>query len=329
MSDGTETTDAHGPTRLSDAARALYERGRLEQGNLHADPGEPGLDELLESGFAIPNIWGENQYLLQGPHQVWRGRVHREVESIGEAVRRIQRLGDLVDTMPDWAVAGESGLQFLDNVDLANAEIQRALNEARTEVWTSHPHDRDEKTMTESLPGDLKRLDRGIGLRTIYLDRARSRKVQADWAAEVTRHGAEVRTLPGGFFRVVGVDDAFAVIPDHRPGRLSRTTAWKVTNPGMVAALREFYSQQWSQAEPWMGGHVRPTQDTVTTAMQRRILRDMSAGKSQSQIADRLRVNVKTVQNHLRPLYDTLGIASGDAFRLGEFWRDTEERFLP
>ncbi|MFD7233579.1 LuxR C-terminal-related transcriptional regulator [Streptomyces sp. NPDC059881] len=331
MTDSAEGASARQRLEVSDEARELYERGQLNNGDLHVLADEPGLDELLEKGLAVRNIWAKDMYLIQSLSDIWKSLVHREVGTIADAVRRIEEVRDFVANMPNQATsAGEGGIEFMDNKGSANGAIQRALDAAQTEVWTSHPHDRDEETMRKSLPEDLKRLDKGIGLRTIYPDTARSRKGEAMWASEVTCRGAEVRTAPGGFLRIVAVDDAFAMIPDHRPGRLSRMTAWRITHPGMMAVLREIYEQQWAQAEPWKGGHVRPVQEgTMTTQMQRKIMRDMSAGRSQAQIADRLGISVRSVQLHLRSLYDSLGITPGDAFRLGEFWRDTQERFLP
>ncbi|MFE7778425.1 LuxR C-terminal-related transcriptional regulator [Streptomyces sp. NPDC057445] len=329
MAESGEVSDTRGSAELSDAARELYDHGLAQQGNLHVPPNQPGLHELLAAGFAVRNAWAEDTYLLEDPHHVLQTHVQREVENINNAVARIRSARDLIATLPQQQASGETGIQYLDNKDLANAEITKALARVRKEVWTAHPHDRDKKVMLATVKGDSERLERGIALRTIYLDSARSRKWQADWAAAVTKRGAEVRTLPGGFLRMVMVDDVFALVPDNRPGHFSRVTAWKVTHPGMLAILRAYYEQQWARAEPWMGGHMRPTQGSVTTQVQRTILRDMSAGKSQAQIADRMRVSVKTVQNHLSALYNTLGITPGDAFRLGEFWRSTEERFLP
>ncbi|MFE7774896.1 LuxR C-terminal-related transcriptional regulator [Streptomyces sp. NPDC057445] len=311
---------------LTAEALALYHH--MARGSLVWPLGTPGLTELVEKGLAVRNPYEPDLYLLADQYHVYQTHVERDVAVIAAAAARLLRMPDAMSQLPQVLAQADGSCEYMADKAEANAEIIKALAGMTSHVWTAHPIDRAEGSILQSLPRDIDNLKRNLGLRTIYANSARNRPHMCHWAEQVTEHGAEVRTLPGGFMRMIIVDDVFVLLSDYRPGADIRGPAWKITHPGLVAAWIEVYRQQWHRAEPWMGGHVRPAEKTLTTTTQRRILRLMSAGHKQPQIASELGVTSRTVSAYLAPLYDKLGIAPGDQFRLGEFWRETQERFL-
>ncbi|MFB6627215.1 LuxR C-terminal-related transcriptional regulator [Streptomyces sp. NPDC056374] len=300
----------------------------MVQGELTQRSDEPGLQDLLDSSLIVRNIFETDLYLVADPFQVWRYHVNRERQGLAESLARMEAIEALFATLPARVESGESGVSFLASKDDANAEIIKALERARFRVFTSHHMVRPKKAMEDSLPRDLELIERGLALRTIFVAESRGRDGEAMWATEVTRRGAEVRTLQGNFRRMVLIDDAFVVLGDYtRPA--SAKTGWKVEHDGMLAFAAAVFEDQWRRAEPWMGGELgeAPT-ETVTTPMTRSILSGLSRGRTQASIANELGVSTRTLTNHLTRLYEQLGFEPGDQFRLGRWWATSEERHL-
>jgi DNA-binding CsgD family transcriptional regulator len=299
----------------------------MSQGEMGQNPDTPGLEELLDYGLVVHNIFND-VYLLADPFQVWRHHVSRERQGIAEAVAHLETLEALFATITTRSEAGGAGISYLSSKDEANGEIIMALAKARDRVCTAHPLPRQKRTMELSLPRDIELLERGLSLHTIYTAEARSRKAEGDWARQVIQYGAEVRTLKGRFHRMVLIDDAFVLVSDHTK-TANVNTAWKVDHPGLVAFLSEVFADQWRRAEPWLGGQEDgPSAETLTTPMTRTILRGLSIGRTQGAIANELGVSTRTLTNHLTKLYDRLGFEPGDQFRLGGWWAASHEREL-
>ncbi|WP_446038023.1 LuxR C-terminal-related transcriptional regulator [Streptomyces sp. SID1121] len=286
------------------------------------------MDELLTLGLVTPQLFEADHYHLADWAHVWRVHTERERLRIAESAERLADLPRIFAMLPRPLNGDEGGVEFMRDAREANAAIAVAVADVRSHISTAHPIDRPVELLDRVLTTDIERLRRGVKLRTIYPDSARSRGPESQWAAAVTQHGAEVRTLAGPFQRAVIVDDTFAMIADTKPTTRNELAGWKITHPGMISFVAEAYQHHWQRAEPWMGGHSRPAASTVTTARVRAILRGLSAGKTQSAIAQELGVSARTVSNSLAPVYEALDIEPGDAFRLALWWSTTKERTL-
>ncbi|MFJ7004180.1 LuxR C-terminal-related transcriptional regulator [Streptomyces albidoflavus] len=324
--------ERHMPVHLSPEAIAIYQRVQGSH-DAYVAPDEPGLQELLDHDLLKRNPWelDGNHYLAPDADQLWQGALKDGIAAIGNQFSELQRLHALLETLPRRGAHGETaGVEFLATKGAANAAIISATATSRHSILTAHPLNRAAETMAGAIEDSRRYLARGIELRTIYLDAARTRAPESTWAAEVTQLGAQVRTLPGDFLRMVIIDD-FVVIPDHRPGPgyLDRTTAWLITNPGMVAFMRAVYDMMWRRAQPWRpDAETGPSATTITTATQRQILRLMGHGWSQEQIAADIGISARQVRTHLAELSRRLGLRGGQ-FALGMWWQASEERDLP
>ncbi|MGW2512401.1 hypothetical protein ACWC0A_24045 [Streptomyces scopuliridis] len=209
------------------------------------------------------------------------------------------------------------GIEFLDRLDIVTSTISQAMDSARSRIRTAHPQDRKAETLRKAAESDVKVLRRGVAYQTLYPDTARTRPGEQEWAAMVSEHGAEVRTLATAFERMILVDDKLAVVADHR-GEPNRDIAFKVTHPGMVALFHHIYEQQWERAEPWVGGRFLRKAETVTTGRSRRILNKLREGRTLKQIAGELGVSLRTVNSDLNKLYEVVGVDT--QFALGAWW---------
>ncbi|MFC9490144.1 hypothetical protein ACFTZM_29210 [Streptomyces hydrogenans] len=294
------------------------------RGELTQKREEPGLEELLDVGLVVRNIFEEDLYLIADPFQVWRYHADREREALTEALRRSETIETLFARLPIMVEQGDSGISHLASKDEANGEIIKSLSKARHHIRTAHPAPRPQPAMQKSLPRDIGLLERGLSLSTIYGAEARTREAESEWAQEVTRHGAEVRTLQGRFRRMVLIDDSLAVIEDRtRPE--SAKGGWRVEHDGLVAFLTELFEDQWARAEPWLGGANSVPPAGVMTPMARRILAERVKGRTLAAIAHDLGVSPRTLTNHLARLYESLGLEPGDQFGLGYWYATLEE----
>ncbi|MFD8963461.1 hypothetical protein ACFV0C_00430 [Streptomyces sp. NPDC059568] len=334
MADARESGGTPNALALTDDALALYER--IVRGDGQVEPGWPGLDELLAIGLVLPHLFDANTYLASDRQYVWQLLVDREraaieqsEELLGQSVERLRELSRFFAVLPRSATGDtdSGGIEFMKNPSDANAAVASALASANSHVYTAHPKDRQQEVLRISEVNDIERLERGIGMRTVYPDTALVRVPENQWVSAVTLHGAEVRTTAFPFPRMIIVDDAFALLSDHQAALAHSRTGWKVTHPGMIGFIQETFELLWHVADPWAGRIPRTTK-TITNPRTRTILNGMSEGKTHEAIAKSLKVTTRTVTNLLSPVYKALDIEAGDRFRLGLWWAASDERDL-
>ena len=98
--------------------------------------------------------------------------------------------------------------------------IAGAVREAELELLTAQPQaDARQRARSVAAPPSRRggrALDRGVTMRTLYQHSARRHAATRKYVAEVTEHGAEVRTLDEFFNRMIVIDRRLAIIPGSR-----------------------------------------------------------------------------------------------------------------
>lgn len=285
------------------------------QGGLVKD-GESGLDELMILSLAR------------------RDPIHGQYMN-GDLPSAISDMADRMGRLAALLRAGEEedrqhsrgGIRWVPTNNHATAVLSAACETVASYVWTCHPTDRNADVLASSVTRDLGLLERGVQMRTIYPDTARTRPAETAWAAAVSEAGAEVRTDVPPFMRmvIVGGDEhgrgAVAVVEDPEHTDASGTQprpAYIVTSAVMIKVLEHAYSRQWDAAEPWMGGIRRRPDGTFTTPRQRKILNALRDQTPASVIQRELGISAKTYQNDIAKLYE--GSSTKGLFALGYWW---------
>ena len=138
----------------------------------------------------------------------------RGAELLTESARwadAFSELGQLYRTSPVAAVSPITEIHGLDNI---NSFIHAAVNDSRTELLTAQPHGRrPANTLAEAENRDVKALDRGVRMRTLYQHSARHSPATREYVADIVSRGADVRTLDEFFRRLIVVDRQVAVVP--------------------------------------------------------------------------------------------------------------------
>ncbi|TLQ46318.1 helix-turn-helix domain-containing protein [Streptomyces marianii] len=287
---------------------------------------EEELAELLALGLVVKNPYEEGKWFLYDARTVWRNQLTLGLARIRSAVDDIQSLPQLLEKLPKPVDTGDAGVRvFTEKEGIAQA-LERATAGASKYIWTAQPLERKVPVMEARIPLDVANLERGIALRTIYMESARNRPHQAAWAAAVTEAGGEVRTLSRPFLRMVIIDGTFVLLSnylDRAPsGEPSRHAAVLVTHSEMTAFLLEVYRMQWREAEPWLSGHDRKLPETAITQRQREIMKGLEANMTHAAIARQLDLGERTVRDEIKYLRDLYGVkgefALGRAFERHE-----------
>lgn len=273
-------------------------------------------------------ITDEQRPLALDPQPAFRAMVSRQLAA---AVRHI----DLVATMPELSrglirdyrqaqlTAGGSSI-YLADPDTVNARIQEVVGEARREILAAQPAGpRKRAVLDQALPRDAAALDRGVEMRTIYLDSVRDHPVTAEYARTLSaraegRRPAKYATLVGDFERMIIVDRETAFVTNHIVVGAEHS-AWMVTDPAVVAVLGKIFDAKWRRAQPWTGELRARTGavDTVSCAggvrtdrRQRAILRLLCAGKSQEATARKMDVSRRKLQEEISVMKARWGVST-------------------
>lgn len=199
-----------------------------------------------------------------------------------------------------------SAITVLDGLPHINDAIARAAAEAEEELLTVQPGgSRPPELLADALPREQAMLARGCRMRTLYQHTSRhSLPVLAHY--EQLDGDVEVRTLDEITDRLVVLDRAVAFIPAHR----GNTRALEVRHPALVDYLVTTFERQWRLATPMFPLAAPEPSDNGFTTRQRAVAGLLIEGLTDTEIAARLGMNVRTARVHIAKLASTLGSSS-------------------
>ncbi|MGW7100312.1 LuxR C-terminal-related transcriptional regulator [Streptomyces sp. NPDC054838] len=286
---------------------------------------QTSVAKLTRLHLLTPNPHQENALPVPlPPEHAERALMERERERVAEAARRMEATAALRSALsPLYERARLSsdggGVETLRGVEAINIRIRSAAEQATAELFTAQPGERPPEILDKSLDVDAAILRRGISLHTIYSASARTRAPEIHWATEMSKLGAQIRTLPDAFNRIILIDKKHAFIDDPS-AEGSVHAALHVTHPGMVAYLAAQFDLAWRRADIWTGGRAPLTQRDQLTGVQMTILRSMAEGLQDQQIAREIACSRRTMSEHLKRLYELFGVES--KFQLGQRWAE-------
>lgn len=200
----------------------------------------------------------------------------------------------------------------LTGMDAIHNCLEQMGRSATTEVLSSQPGEQRPDDLDASRPADAEALSRGIAIRTLYQDSTRNQPHVTTYAQWLLSQGGEVRTAPTIPQRLVVVDRAQGLVPidptDNRKGALH------VTEPGILAALLDFFEQAWNAAVP-LGATTPEDPRTGLTATERELLRLLGSGLTDDAAGQRLGISSRTVGRHMASIMERLG--AGSRFEAG------------
>jgi DNA-binding CsgD family transcriptional regulator len=150
---------------------------------------------------------------------------------------------------------------------------------------------------------DEEALNRGVGIRTVYLDSARNDTATLAYARWLTELGGEVRTTPVLPLRMLVVDRELALVPADAED--SHSAAILLRSRGPVVGLCAWFDSVWKGGTP-LYARGRPRDAHGLTNQERTILKLLGQGHTDEVIARRLAVSVRTCRRVVADLMQRL-----------------------
>ncbi|MER6011336.1 helix-turn-helix transcriptional regulator [Streptomyces bluensis] len=299
----------HGVEEICDAGTELYERA-LRKGRVLSEEAA-AAPCLIDLGLLHPDLedlqWLEPVTPAAALHRLLRNAEDR----ISAERRREARLTEIF--APLMRIDGRQTarkdtptITVLDGLQQINLAIARAMANAARELLAIQPYNRrNAVSVADSLDRDQALLDRGGRVRTLYQHTMRhSPPVLAHY--EQMNGDVEVRTLDEVTERLLVIDRTIAFIPASK----DRTLALEVRHPALISFLAATFDRFWHLATPMYPKAAKQPSLNGITPRQRAIATLLIEGHTDTAIAERLGLNVRTARVHIAKLATTLGSES-------------------
>ncbi|MGY6024230.1 helix-turn-helix transcriptional regulator [Streptomyces spinosirectus] len=302
----------HGPEELCSEGATLYERA-LREGHLPAGEAD-GTPCLVDFGLLHPSVGEEARLEPVAPTVALHRLLSASEDRIARERRREARLADLF--APLMRIGGAStgtgdsaAVGVLSGSDRIGHAITEAMAAGRDELLAVQPHISHTRTplkaRADALVRDQEFLARGGRIRTLYQHTLRhAPSVLARY--EQLSGDAEARTLDEITDRLLVVDRTVAFIPANA----DRTLALEIRHPVIAGFLATAFDRLWRLATPMYPLAAQPPTPAGITPRQHAIAALLVEGHTDTDIAERLGMNVRTARVHIAKLAATLGSES-------------------
>ncbi|MEU6193995.1 LuxR C-terminal-related transcriptional regulator [Streptomyces sp. NPDC047061] len=190
-------------------------------------------------------------------------------------------------------VAPGLGLQYVEGVESIRDHLEMFNSQVEEEFLTFAPGGpQTPANMKASKPLNLRLLERGVRMRTIYVDSIRRDAPTMGHARWLEDHGAGVRTVPGLPNRMIIFDRRVALVAAQADD--TGAGAYIVSGPGLLTMLTSLFEYVWAEASPL--GEVHQPAESGLTRAQQETLRLMAQGRTDESIAHSLGVSVRTAR---------------------------------
>ncbi|MFJ5916044.1 LuxR C-terminal-related transcriptional regulator [Streptomyces ardesiacus] len=306
----TASHTEHGPEEMCSIGMRVYQQA-LREGHV-APSATAAAPCLISFGFLHPTLDAPDRLVPASPmaalHSLLRAsglRIadeRRREEQLVEAFAPLIRAesSEAPDVTTLMTITGKSQISRAIADALAHATEQALTIQPYRGANPPPPQDN-----TRSLERDQDFLDRGGRIRTLYQHTYRhAPHVLARY--EHLTGDVEARTLDEVTERLIVVDRTVAFIP----ASADRSLALEVRHPALIAYFVNTFDRLWHLATPMHPQAVhQPTLNGITPR-QRAIAALLIEGHTDSDIADRLGMNVRTARVHIAKLAATLGSES-------------------
>ncbi|WP_327678591.1 LuxR C-terminal-related transcriptional regulator [Kitasatospora sp. NBC_00458] len=238
-----------------------------------------------------------------------------------EASRAVaaQLIAEYADLRPQTA---HPGVEHLLGIDRIRDRLAVLTRNVREEVMTFAP-DGGQKPehIAAAKPLDQDLLDRGVRMRTVYLDSVRNSPHTLEYLNWIAEQGGQVRTVPALPTRLIVVDRGTAVIPVS--GDDTAAGAVVLTGQGTLLALCALFENVWAGAQPL--GAAAGRDHRGLSPQEATAIGLLAEGHTDDAIGKRLGVSPRTARRLATDLMERLGARS--RFEAGV--RAVQEGWLP
>ncbi|HET7385535.1 MAG TPA: LuxR family transcriptional regulator [Nocardioidaceae bacterium] len=294
---------AHGSLTADDPDLGV-DRQRLAARDLLVDLGLLRLDETRGLLFPVDPATVQSQVVVPLSQE--------GAGLITESARWAETFSELGQVFRTSPKAASNPITEIHGITNINNFIDGVVGDCRKEILTAQPYGRRKAaTLAIAEERDVKALERGVRMRTLYQHSARHSPATREYVAEIVSRGdAEVRTLDEFFKRLILVDRQVAVIPasgDHR-------VAIAVYDTSLIAYLVDIFERYWERAQPFNLTGVRAERN-IADDVRSMTIRLLVEGHSDQASSKRLGVSTRTYGGYVAALKDEFGVDT--RFQLG------------
>ncbi len=270
------------------------------------------LDTLSELALLRPSADRRGEFRAVSPDIGMEILMSRQQADIAAQQMRIeasraaaaQLIAEYADLRP---AAHHPGVEQLVGLDQIRDRLTGLTRDMRQEVMTFSPDGGQKPENIEAAkPLDESLLERGIRMRTVYLDSVRNSPHTVEYVNWLAERGGQVRTVPSLPTRMIVVDRATAVIPVNSDD--TAAAAVVLTGHGTLTALCALFENVWAGAQPLgeaaaRDGHGLSPQESAAVKL-------LADGHTDEAIAKRLGVSPRTARRLATELMERLGARS-------------------
>jgi sugar-specific transcriptional regulator TrmB len=212
-----------------------------------------------------------------------------------------------------------SPLEEIRGLPNINRFLDGAVDDAERELLTAQPAGaRRAVVLQQAVDRDMRTIERGVHMRTLYQHTARRSKATRDYVNQMLSHGAQVRTLDEFFNRLIVIDRRLAIIPGEAPD-----VALAIHEPNLVTYLADIFDRSWERAREYNERGSASDSD-IAAEVRQLTVRMLTQGHSDPASAKRVGVSTRTYASYVAALKEEYGVET--RFQLGYAMgtRDTE-----
>ncbi len=293
--------------RPKDGVAALAARAGLAEDQVRA-----ALDTLSELALVRPSYEHGGGLRAVSPDLGMEVLLARQQHELARQQQRLEAsratAAQLISEYSDLRPRTDSpGVEQLTGLDQIRDRLATLTREVASEVMGFNPTSaQTEEGMAAARPLDRQLLERGVRIRTVYLDSIRNNAPTIAHAEWLARHGGQVRTVPTLPTRMIIIDRTSAVIPVR--GDDTAAGAVILTGHGTVTALCALLDSTWAAGRPLGEAPVRDPHGL--TPQEQAALSLLAEGHTDDAIARRLGVSPRTARRVTTELIERLGARS-------------------
>ncbi|WAZ19971.1 LuxR C-terminal-related transcriptional regulator [Streptomyces cinnabarinus] len=299
--------------------RALLARPQLGLAELREDLGlsdadlRTALDKLSELALIRTSFDAPHSFRAVDPEIGVQALIARQQERLASEQQRIEQLRlAAAHLTAEFSLARPrhitEAVEHLEGIEEIRDRISILVKDVASDVMTLAPDGaQTAENMDAAHPQDLELLERGVRMRTVYLDSVRNSPATTTYAKWLTGLGGEVRTAPSLPIRLMILDHRTAIVPTDEAD--SGAGALVVTASGTLTALNALFETIWENAVP-LGTATRDRNERGLTPQEAETLRLLSRGLTDEVVAKRLGVSPRTARRIAADLMELLGARS-------------------
>ncbi|QJT03848.1 helix-turn-helix transcriptional regulator [Streptomyces asoensis] len=271
-----------------------------------------GLDRLSELALIQPSARKGIGFRAVGPETAMEVLLARQQAELAAQQMRVEKsraaAAQLIAECSSLRPRGiDSDSEQLDGLEAIRERLAELAQSAQVEVATFAPGGahRAEDLQASRAPNSAL-LDRGVRMRTVYLDSVRNHQPTLDHVGWLHSRGGQVRTVPELPVRMIIFDRCKAVLPvDTSDARVGGVV---LSGAGTVAALCALFEGVWNTATAL--GSTPKCEARGMPPQERAVLKMLAQGYTDEAIAKRLGVSPRTARRTAATLMERLDARS-------------------